>query len=285
MAKASFFMITLEMKRKVDIAMQMGQLVGRGRTADVYDWSEREVVKVFHHLGAAEYEANNARIINQMGLSIRTPEVVSVIKVDDGREAIVYEKIEGQTMLRLMEATQESLTYYGKLLAEIHAALHEREAEELQTNVKPFILKRLNEFTELSGDEANKVRELIDHLPDDPYICHLDFHPDNIMISAKGPVVIDFTNFLVGHKYLDVMKTSCLMRFSPAPHGAPQWLQQAESRLSFNDTYLKEYMDRVGENNVEDQLKQWELPAEVLVSELYSDAQISDLLERMRALI
>ena len=38
-------------------------------------------------------------------------------------------------------------------------------------------------------------------------LLHLDFHPDNVLLSARGPVVIDWANARAGDPALDVAMT------------------------------------------------------------------------------
>jgi hypothetical protein len=77
--------------------MKIGQCIGRGRAASVYEWGKHEVVKLFNKGLKIESEAENCRIINSLG--IPSPEVVGTIEID-GCEGIIFERINGITMTR-----------------------------------------------------------------------------------------------------------------------------------------------------------------------------------------
>ena len=42
---------------------------------------------------------------------------------------------------------------------------------------------------------------------EDERLLHLDFHPDNVLLSGRGPVVIDWANARAGEPALDVAMT------------------------------------------------------------------------------
>ncbi|TMA37195.1 MAG: aminoglycoside phosphotransferase family protein, partial [Deltaproteobacteria bacterium] len=44
---------------------------------------------------------------------------------------------------------------------------------------------------------------MLETLPDGDQLCHGDMHPGNIMLSRRGPMVIDWTNARRGHPAAD----------------------------------------------------------------------------------
>ena len=87
--------------------------------------------------------------------------VPEVIDVLD--DALVLERVDGPTMLADLRRRPWTLAGHAQTLAELHARLHEI----------PFEGERL---------------------------IHLDFHPDNVLLSASGPVVIDWANARAGNR-------------------------------------------------------------------------------------
>jgi serine/threonine protein kinase len=94
--------------------------------------------------------------------------VPEVINVLD--DALVLERVDGPTMLADLRRRPWTLAGHAQTLAKLHAGLHEI----------PFEGERL---------------------------IHLDFHPDNVLLSASGPVVIDWANARAGKPALDVAMT------------------------------------------------------------------------------
>ena len=94
--------------------------------------------------------------------------VPRVLEVLD--DSLVLERIDGPTMLAELRRRPWKLAGHARMLAELHHRLHEI----------PFEGERL---------------------------IHLDFHPDNVLLSQRGPVVIDWTNSRGGKPALDVAMT------------------------------------------------------------------------------
>jgi aminoglycoside phosphotransferase (APT) family kinase protein len=82
-------------------------------------------------------------------------------------DALVLERIDGPTMLEDMVLQPWRLATHMRALAALHEQLHR-----------------------------------IDH-PDGGALLHLDLHPDNVLLSRGGPVVIDWTNAQAGDAALD----------------------------------------------------------------------------------
>jgi aminoglycoside phosphotransferase (APT) family kinase protein len=89
------------------------------------------------------------------------PEVVEVAGGD-----IVMERVEGPTMLTALSQRPWRMPAYAKTLAGLLARLHELPPPA-------WLMPRLGD-----GDT----------------FVHLDLHPDNVILTAHGPVVIDWTN-------------------------------------------------------------------------------------------
>ncbi|MET0939438.1 MAG: phosphotransferase [Gaiellaceae bacterium] len=94
--------------------------------------------------------------------------VPGVLEVHD--DSLVLERVDGPTMLAELRRRPWRLAGHARALAGLHRRLH----------AIPFEGERL---------------------------LHLDFHPDNVLLSARGPVVIDWANARAGDPGLDVAMT------------------------------------------------------------------------------
>jgi aminoglycoside phosphotransferase (APT) family kinase protein len=86
---------------------------------------------------------------------------------DDG---LVLEFVDGPTMLADLRQRPWRIARHARTLAELHAQVHEI----------PYEAERL---------------------------LHLDLHPDNVLLSSRGPVLIDWSNARAGAPSLDVALT------------------------------------------------------------------------------
>ena len=86
-----------------------------------------------------------------------------------------------------------------------------------------------------------KALEALVRLPDGDALCHGDFHPDNIVLSQHGPVVLDWVDASSGHPLADVARTALLMQHAALPPHMPgRRLIQAGRRLWYA-LYLRHY--------------------------------------------
>lgn len=100
-------------------------------------------------------------------------------------DAIIMERIEGFTMGENLRRRPWRLGRYARQLAELHRRLHELPA--------PPWMRRIG---------------------DGKALLHLDLHVENVMISERGPVVLDWANAAVGDPMMDVALTWVIMATS-----------------------------------------------------------------------
>ncbi|MNS59309.1 Phosphotransferase enzyme family protein [compost metagenome] len=229
--------------------MKIGELIGIGNTARIYKWGNTEVIKVFHDHFNSIYEAQkedkNAELINK--LKLRSPKYSGVVEYE-GKSCLIYEKIDGQTMLWRIEPTSVSISYYAKQMAQLQFEIHNDQVV-LEPNLKMEISNMINDVEVLSEYEKETIKDVLNVLPEGKAVCHYDFHPDNIIISSKGPIVIDWINVLIGNQVADVTRTSMMLMSKSVPPNAPKWLLDRQYREYFNEEYLKEYHLLAGIDN------------------------------------
>lgn len=68
--------------------------------------------------------------------------------------------------------------------------------------------------TQIKGDVLN----LLNRLPDGAALCHFDFHPDQVMLTPRGRMILDWMSALQGDPLADVARTLVLVTFGQAPH-------------------------------------------------------------------
>jgi aminoglycoside phosphotransferase (APT) family kinase protein len=93
----------------------------------------------------------------------------------------------------------------------------------------------------ISDEERTRALKLLDALPDGEGLCHGDFHPGNIIISPRGPIVIDWMTAVSGSPWADVARTSLLLTVGPKAAG-----KQVSPLIRlfvslYHDAYLKRY--------------------------------------------
>jgi aminoglycoside phosphotransferase (APT) family kinase protein len=132
-----------------------------------------------------EREARTMEFVHAHGYPV--PEVDQVSA--DGTE-LIMEKIAGVNMIDALTATPWKAKRFGRLLADLHNELHELSAPEW-----------------LPAAPCGVGTQLL----------HMDLHPLNVMMSPRGPIVIDWTNAVRGDPNTDLAITWTLISAGEVP--------------------------------------------------------------------
>lgn len=221
--------------------MRKRQTVGLGRTAEILLWNENQVLKLFHNgwsISSVKWEENVARTIYEAGLPV--PAVFGIIKVDE-RYGVVYERVDGPSMLSALIAKPEKIELYAGMFARLHAQMHSLELTGLPSQ-RQQLKRKIRNAEPLPEDRRNAAIRALNKLPDGSVLCHGDFHPDNIMMSSRGPIVIDWNDATRGNPHADITRTCLLLQQGDPLQPINIDREQISSMRSlFIDIYLKLY--------------------------------------------
>ncbi|KAA3643010.1 MAG: aminoglycoside phosphotransferase [Chloroflexi bacterium] len=237
--------------------MRKGKLLAKGRTAEIYTWKKGKVLKQFlpgWPAGDAEYEFNKASIAQQTGLAV--PKVYELIE-EEGRPSIIYELIEGQTLLQWFQRHRWAFPRLARQMAELHLDMHQRQVSGLPSQ-STRLKKKIEEAAGLDAKQKEKLVAYIDELPEADKLLHGDFHPDNIMVTPNGTVIIDWVDASSGHPLADVARTVLLTTMSAIPDDLPARRFFIVLREIMNRMYLRHYFKHSPYKREE--LKAWMLP-------------------------
>jgi aminoglycoside phosphotransferase (APT) family kinase protein len=160
---------------------------------------------------------------------------------------LIYERIDGPTMLSQIEPRKSSVSHFASLMAQLHFELHNVEVKFIP-NLKSEVTNSINNTLAIKEFEKQIVLDILSTLPEGNIICHYDFHPGNIILSPNGPIIIDWMNALIGDQAADVARSSMMLVSHVLPPNAPRWLINREYRELFNDKYLAGYFMLSGLN-------------------------------------
>jgi aminoglycoside phosphotransferase (APT) family kinase protein len=150
----------------------MTALLASGRDADVYALDERRVLRRYRLGGDVTAEAAVMRYVADHGYPV--PRVYEATGAD-----LILERLEGPTMLQALADGSLDLRDGGTVLADLLERLHKvrvRAAKDPGTR-----------------------------------ILHLDLHPENVVMTEGGPVVIDWRNSTEGPPELDVAMSALIV--------------------------------------------------------------------------
>jgi aminoglycoside phosphotransferase (APT) family kinase protein len=225
-------------------ATRLGELVARGRTAELHAWGSDQVVKLFHpwmSIGAVKAERSRTAAALALGQPVPVPgEIVDV----DGRTGIVLERICGQSMMELLSTGTADVVSVARQLAHMHAELHGAQPGPGFPVQADLLAGRIAANTDLPAAARDRALTALARLPRGDRLCHGDFHPGNIMLAPQGPVIIDWIDASLGDPLADVARSSLLFRGHIETNPVPETTRTAMEQ--FHDSYLERYFQLTG---------------------------------------
>jgi len=182
-----------------------GSPVGFGRSADVYDIGHGRVLRRYRDPArSVRYEAEVMTWARAHGVPV--PEVFDADGLD-----LVMEKVDGPTMLADAARHPWRIISHAAALARLHGQVHAVPA--LDWLRAPF------------GEGAA--------------LLHLDLHPENVLLSARGPVLIDWEGAGRGPAEADLALCWVVVAMSEVPGSAWQRAVGRAGQRLFAGTVLR----------------------------------------------
>jgi aminoglycoside phosphotransferase (APT) family kinase protein len=238
-------------------ATSVGAPFARGRTAEVFAWKDGQVLKLFFDWVPpvwAETEAKVSRLVYEAGLP--APATEGLVEVNS-RRGIVFERVEGPSMLAEFRSKPWKLIRSARQLAELHAATHALPGAELPAN-RQRLEGNIRAAQALLDHLKETALSALARLPDSDALLHGDFHPDNVIMTARGPIIIDWMTATRGNPLADVARTSMLLDLAALPPGTPGRRVIEAGRKLYHATYLKRYLQLRPTSREE--IAAWRLP-------------------------
>jgi uncharacterized protein (TIGR02172 family) len=235
------------------------QIIGEGNTAEVYSWKEGQILKLFRKefpLGGIEKEFRVNKEVERLGLSI--PKAEEMIEYN-GRTGIVYERVNGESMLKLITIKPWKARKFVKHLADLQYEMHQCKAEKL-SSYKEALEWSINHTNALTDDVKRTIIHILEQLPEGGFLCHGDFHPGNIIKTKDDYVILDWMTAASGVPSMDVARTVLLIKDAALPGNIPGivkvMIRSMRTRMLKN--YLKYYKKRSG--LTQEEIDIWRLP-------------------------
>lgn len=160
-----------------------GHLLTSGSSADVYAIDDDRVLRRYREGRDAAPEVELLRHVRAHDYP--APDVLHAEGPD-----IVMSRLHGPTLLQALGAGEFTLADAAQVLADLHAMLHAVPAPPSWQTPSD------RDWPQLGGG---------------PVVVHLDLHPGNVVLTADGPMLVDWANASAGTPELDVAVTAILV--------------------------------------------------------------------------
>lgn len=184
--------------------------IARGRTAEVYAWSPGQVLKLYYDWCPAHWVESEQRTVHTVhAAGIPTPAAGEIVEVD-GRRGLVFERVDGQSMLADLARRPWRMALHARSLARLQAQIHRVQSADAPAYVDS-LAAIINRSAHVPDDLRRPLLERLARLPREDCLCHGDFHPGNILLTQTGPVIIDWMTVARGSPGADVARTNLLL--------------------------------------------------------------------------
>jgi tRNA A-37 threonylcarbamoyl transferase component Bud32 len=212
-------------------------LLAAGRDADIFEYGPGLVLRRSRAGHSMMLEARMMEHARTHGYPVPAVDRLS----DDGTE-LVMERLDGPTMLASLSRRPWTIRQQGRLLARLHQRLHRILAPD---------------WVPVAPDGKGQC------------MVHLDLHPLNVILTAKGPVVIDWPNARRGDANTDVALTWALLGAGEVPASRLRAALLGHGRQAFIHSFLSSF-DRAAVSARLAGIVEWKV----------ADAHLSDVEQR-----
>lgn len=199
------------------------------------------VVKVFdEHFSKSDIlnEALNQARVEETGLKI--PKIIEVKKIE-GKWAIVSEFAEGKTLAQLMSENPDKLDEYLELFVNLQLEVQSKKSP-LLNKLKDKMNRKINE-TSLDATTRYELHTRLESMPKHNKVCHGDFNPSNIIISADGTAnIIDWSHATQGNASADAARTYLLFRLAGQDEIAEKYLKLFCEKSDTAKQYVEQWL-------------------------------------------
>jgi hypothetical protein len=185
------------------------ELLAAGRMAEVFVVDDERVVKLDRQEwnGVSAFESDVITRLAGAGLPVARSHGVIII---DGRCGVLLDRLYGRSLLPVvLETPQNGLDSLAEQFAALQAMINATVIDGL-----PDLVGRLGGEIEKSGLPSELISELSELLIQLDVgmrgVCHYDLHPDNVIVTATGWIVIDWLGAASGPPVADLARTLLL---------------------------------------------------------------------------
>jgi hypothetical protein len=172
----------------------LGEKLFEGASADIHAWAPGQVVKLFktgfpRFLG--EYETRMTRAVFAAGAP--APQVFEEVTLEE-RFGIVLSQFDGPPLLHLTRDGAVTAGQAGAILASLALSVHRIRPPPETHSLRGWMDAALKvSDSPVPKHIGTGILALIDRLRPEDKLCHGDLHAGNVIMTADGPRLIDWT--------------------------------------------------------------------------------------------
>ena len=245
-------MITIE-KAYQRMSIENCEFLAKGANGAVYRYDNETIIKTYFSKDALpeiKQERENARRAFVLGVNTAIP--YGIVRVGDGY-GTVTELLNALSVTKLIRQNpndmSQAVNYFVNMLKSIHAI----KVEDGEfPNMKEIALDWVDFIsTHISPEMFQKLRVLIEAVPNENTLLHGDYHTNNVMVQNDEPLLIDMDTLCMGHPVFELGSMfNAFIGFSELDHQVSMnfFGYSHETAEKFWEMSLKMYLGTEDEN-------------------------------------
>jgi len=192
--------------------------IGAGRTAEVYDYKDDKVLKLFYSAFSTKIIEDEYLIAKNISTTTSlVPKVYDIVHTRN-RTGIVYEKIKGEMLSDYLSGNIISTRKIIRKFAQTQKRISNINVENVPSHTNK-LRQKITSSCLLSDSEKEIVLKYLSIINNNE-LCHGDYHPENVFVDQNHDFkVIDWANMFVSNKYLDIARTYYLIKSGQSLNG------------------------------------------------------------------
>lgn len=187
--------------------MELKKLISDGEKVQVYE-VDGKAVKVFKDPNEPKsvvlYEALTHSRVEETGYK-RVPALEEVAKID-GKWAISYQFIKGDTLADLMKNEPKKADEYLEQMVDIQIEINSQRSPKI-SRLKDYLKRSIEGLDMIDDVKKYELLTRLESMPKHVKLCHGEFTPENIIINKDGTFVVDWLKAKQGNASADVART------------------------------------------------------------------------------
>ncbi len=177
--------------------------------------------ETYSKAGILNEALNQARVEET---SLHIPKILEV-SVIDGKWSLTWEFIEGETLESLMQKHPEKEDEYLGFFVDLQIRMS-KEKVPLLGHLRDKMHAKIS-ASSFPASVRYDLHVRLDGLPRHKKLCHGDFQPSNVIITADGtPYIIDWAHATQGNGSADAARTYLLFKLHGKEELAEKYLKQ-----------------------------------------------------------
>jgi aminoglycoside phosphotransferase (APT) family kinase protein len=172
------------------------------------------------------------------------PRLLGVERIN-GRAASVWERIEGASIWQHVVDRPRRSAELGRLLAEVQLALFALVPPVTLPSQRDRLVTKIRRSAATIDASFARALELLPAPAGTPRLCHGDLHPSNVILSPRGPMLVDWFDASRGDPVADVARSVLTLRADGAdPPGHLPGSDRATLE-ALTDAYVARLSERI----------------------------------------